>query len=284
MKIDSKTKTVCLLGHPVKQSFSPNIHNYLFTKYNKNYIYMCFDVNSSDLKEAMQGIKALKVFGCNVTIPHKVDIIKYLGEIDKNAKLIGAVNTIKNEGGILKGYNTDGRGFVKSILDKGYNLSGKKVMIIGAGGSCRSISVELASNNVELIEIRNRSEEKAKSIASTLNENFDIDVKYSTKKIETSDLNSIDILINTTPIGMGTNECPIDESIIPNKNLLVCDIVYKPHDTNFIKWGHKNGLDTIYGIDMLINQALEAFYIWTGIKPTKEDKKAINKLYLDSIN
>lgn len=283
MKINSKTKTVCLLGHPIEQSFSPNIHNYLFAKHNKNYTYMCFDVNPSDLKEAIQGLKALKVFGCNVTIPHKVEIIKYLDEIDKNAKLIGAVNTIKNEGGILKGYNTDGKGFVKSILDKGYELKGKKVMIIGAGGSCRSIAVELASNNVELIEIRNRSEEKANNITSILNEHFDIKAQYSTKKIETSDLDSIDILINTTPIGMGTSECPIDESIIPNKKLLVCDIVYKPHDTNFIKWGCKNGLDTIYGIDMLINQGLEAFYIWTDINPTKEDQKAIKKFYLDSI-
>ena len=143
---------------------------------------MCFDVNPSDLKEAIQGLKALNVFGCNVTIPHKVEVIKYLDKIDKNAKLIGAVNTIKNEGGILKGYNTDGKGFVKSILDKGYELKGKKVMIIGAGGSCRSIAVELASNNVELIEIRNRSEEKANNITSILNEHFDIKAQYSLKK------------------------------------------------------------------------------------------------------
>lgn len=283
MKINSKTKTICLLGHPIEQSFSPSIHNYLFEEYNQSYIYVCFDVNPSELKEAIQGMRALKVFGCNVTIPHKVEVIKYLDEVDKNARLIGAVNTIKNEEGILKGYNTDGKGFVKSILDKGYTLENKKVMIIGAGGSCRSISVELASNKVESIEIRNRSEEKAIEITDIINKNFDSKGIYSTKKIDEIDLKSIDILINTTPIGMGTNECPIDESIIPHKKLLICDIVYKPHVTAFIKWGSENGLDTIYGINMLINQGLEAFYIWTNIKPNSNDQNSIKEIYLDSI-
>lgn len=119
MNINSNTKTICLLGHPIKHSFSPTIHNYLFEKYFQNNIYVCFDAEEDKLKDCVYGIKALDIKGCNVTIPHKVNIIKYLDSIDSNAKLIGAVNTIKNKGGMLKGYNTDGIGFVKSILDKG---------------------------------------------------------------------------------------------------------------------------------------------------------------------
>ena len=125
MNINSNTNTICLLGHPIKHSFSPTIHNYLFEKYSENNIYVCFDVKEDKLKDCVYGIKGLDIKGCNVTIPHKVNIIKYLDSIDDNAKLIGAVNTIKNKGGILKGYNTDGRGFVKSILDKDYDIKNK---------------------------------------------------------------------------------------------------------------------------------------------------------------
>ena len=177
MNINSSTKLICLLGQPVKQSFSPSIHNYLSEKYEKNNAYMCFEVERGDLKSAVEGMKAFKVKGCNVTIPHKVDIIQYLDEVDKNAKLIGAVNTIKNNDGKLIGYNTDGIGFVKSLLDVCSNLKSKKIMIIGAGGACRSIAVELANKNVDSIELRNRSEANAKIISDLINNNF------NTKKI-----------------------------------------------------------------------------------------------------
>lgn len=279
MEINSNTTMICLLGHPIKHSFSPTIHNYLFEKYLKNSIYLCFDVKEEDLNESVLGIKALGIKGCNVTIPHKVNITKYIDSIDENTKLIGAVNTIKNEGGILKGYNTDGRGFVKSILDKGYKIKNKKIMIIGAGGACRSIAIELASMGAKSIEIRNRSLEKAKEIVESINNNFKINVSCSKNSIEKSCLEDIDILINTTPLGMENDLCPINTEIVVNKKILVCDIVYKPNETTFLKWAKTNNLDVIYGIDMLINQALEAFYIWTGINTCIDDFKHIKKLY-----
>lgn len=279
MNINAKTKMFCLLGNPVKHSFSPNIHNYLFEKYNVNGVYTCFDVEQSNLNKGIEGIKALGISGCNVTIPHKVRVINYLDEVNSNARLIGAVNTIKNEGGVLKGYNTDGVGFVKSILDKGYKLNNKRVMIIGAGGACRSIAVELASNNVLSINIRNRSEEKAKEIANIIQGNFQTRISYSKEAINENDLDDIDILINTTPIGMESNLCPIDESINPPKSLLVCDIVYKPHNTSLLKWAKKHNLEVIHGINMLINQGLHAFSIWTDIKTDDEDVENIKKIY-----
>lgn len=283
MDINANTKTICLLGHPIKHSFSPTIHNYLFNKYSKNNIYICFDVDESSLENSIKGIKALDIKGCNVTIPYKVNIIKYLDSVDENAMLIGAVNTIKNEGGMLKGYNTDGRGFVKSILDKNYNIKGKNIMIMGAGGACRSIAIELSSQGANSIQIRNRSLEKAQEIVDSINSNFNTKASCSKDIIINNSLEDIDILINTTPIGMESNLCPIDTSIIINKDILVCDIVYKPHETTFLKWAKKNKLQIIYGIDMLINQALEAFYIWTGINPCEEDFKSIKELYEKSI-
>ena len=279
MNIKSTTNTICLLGHPVKHSFSPKIHNYLFEKYNQEKVYVCFDIEEKNLSKGIDGIRALGILGCNITIPHKVNVMNYLDNIEKNAKIIGAVNTIKNEGGILTGYNTDGVGFSKSIIDRGYDLENKRVLIIGAGGACRSIAVDLESNKVKSIEIRNRTLSKAIDITETIKEKFDIEVKATNDTIKEQDLENIDILINTTSIGMESNLCPIDENIKVAKKILVCDIVYKPFNTSLIKWAKNNNLNVIYGIDMLINQGLHAFYIWTGIKPTKEYFNNIKEIY-----
>ena len=283
MKINAMTEVITLIGSPVKQSFSPNIHNYLLEKYNINSLYNCFDVKKENLQDAINGIKALDIKGANVTIPHKVDVMKYLDSINYNAKLIGAVNTIKNENGNLIGYNTDGKGFVKSIKDNNHQIKNKKVLILGAGGACRSIAVELANEGAKSIEIRNRSEENARLISNLISDNFDVESVYSTKLVEQSDLEECDILINTTPIGMESEECPIDKNIEIHKKILVCDIVYKPHKTELIKWANRENLDVIYGIDMLINQAIEAFYIWTDIKASKKDLEAIKQIYSGGI-
>lgn len=274
MDINAKTNIICLIGHPVEHSLSPKIHNYLLNKHNINAKYVCFDVEKSNIDKAIQGIKILGIKGANITIPHKVEVMKFLDEIDKNAKLIGAVNTIKNKEGKLIGYNTDGIGFVKSILDKGYELKDKKVLIIGAGGACRSIAIELADNGVSYIDIRNRSIKNASTIAETVNNNFKIKASCSIEKIGKYDLENIDIIINTTPIGMDKDKesCPIDEKIQIDRDILVCDIVYNPHETKFIAWAKNNNLKVVYGIDMLINQAIYGFYIWTGINISKKDE------------
>lgn len=282
MNINSNTNTICLLGHPIKHSFSPTIHNYLFEKYSENNIYVCFDVKEDKLKDCVYGIKGLDIKGCNVTIPHKVNIIKYLDSIDDNAKLIGAVNTIKNKGGILKGYNTDGRGFVKSILDKGYDIKNKKVMIIGAGGACRSIAIEMASQGVKSIEIRNRSLDRANEIIDSINKNFNTEANCSKDAIDSNCLMDIDILINTTPIGMNSSQCPIDKNIKPHQSLIVCDIVYKPHETELLKWANNHQLKVVYGINMLINQGLLAYEIWENIK-TEEDTEKIKEIYFKTL-
>ena len=274
MEINGQTQIMCLIGHPVKHSFSPIIQNYLFEKYNLNLKYLCFDINKEYLEDAIKGIKAFNILGANVTIPYKVDIMKYLDCIDKNAKLIGAVNTIKNEDGMLKGYNTDGLGFVKSILDSGHHIKNKNVMILGAGGGCRSIAVEIASHEANSITIRNRSLDKAKHICDMIVSNFNTKTYYGDIDIKSEDLNNIDILINTTSLGMSPNinTIPIDEDIKVNKNMLVCDIVYNPDETKFIKWAKNNKLDIVYGIDMLINQGIKSFNIWTGIEVLEREE------------
>lgn len=283
MNINSNTKLIGLFGQPVSQSFSPSIHNFLSQKYKKNNIYMCFEIDKNNLENAAQSIKTFNMKGCNVTIPYKVDIISYLDKVDKNALLIGAVNTIKNVNNELVGYNTDGIGFIKSLTDEGYDLKNKKIIILGAGGACRSIAVELANKEVSYIEIRNRSEENAKNICNLINSNFLSKADYDTNPVEENDLKNFDILINTTPIGMESKDCPIDVNINPPKNLLVCDIVYKPHETALLSWAKNNNLNVVYGINMLINQGLLAYEIWENIKASEDDLEEIKNIYFNSL-
>ncbi|WP_455538169.1 shikimate dehydrogenase [Terrisporobacter sp.] len=281
--INSKTKLIGLFGQPISQSFSPSIHNYLSKKYKKDNVYMCFEIEKNNLKDGVNGIKVFNMKGCNVTIPYKVDVIKYLDEVDKSALLIGAVNTIKNKDNKLIGYNTDGIGFVKCLLDEGYDLKNKNIMILGAGGACRSIAVELANKEVATLEIRNRSEKNAKEISRIINSNFSTKATYSLSPVEKKDLDNIDILINTTPVGMNSMECPINPLIKPHENLIVCDIVYKPHQTKLLTWAMENNLKVIYGINMLINQGLLAYEIWEDIKTNEEDVEEIKKIYFNSL-
>lgn len=280
--ISSKTKVYSVIGHPVSQSFSPKIHNYLFEKYGIDAVYVSYDVDPDHVGEAINGIRHLGIMGTNVTIPHKIEVMKYLDEIDEKAKLFGAVNTIKNVDGKLYGYNTDGTGLTKSLKDaSGETMDGKKVLIIGAGGACRSIAIQLAIENAASIEIVNRSIEKAQSIVDTINEHFDTKAIATSKVITQKNIDDVDVLINTTPIGMGTDESPIDTSLVPPKNMIIADAVYKPHETAFIKWGLKHDLKIAYGIQMLINQGVHSFSIWTGVTPTLEDTQNILKIFLE---
>lgn len=269
MKIDSKTQLACLIGHPVAHSFSPYIHNFLADEYGVNLRYLSFDVAPDRVKEALDGIKALGIIGSNVTIPHKIEVMEYLDEIDKNAAIIGAVNTIKNDDGKLIGYNTDALGFVNSVLNEGHSLDGKHVMVLGAGGASRAIVVELAAHGVSKITICNNTIQKAEVIAEKVRSHFEkMEVIVKALDVKEEDLAGVDFLINTTPLGMSSqkNLSPIDEKITPPQGLVVCDIVYTPNDTKLLKWAQSHELKIVRGIGMLINQAISSFEIWTGLK------------------
>lgn len=282
MDINGNTQLACLIGHPVSHSFSPYIHNFLAKTYDVDLRYTCFDVETSKVKEALEGIKALGIIGSNVTIPHKIEVMPYLDEIDKNAAIIGAVNTIKNQEGRLIGYNTDGKGFIHSVLNEGHCLKGKHVMVLGAGGASRAIVVELAAHGVGKITICNNTLEKADTLASQVKENFPhVEVNTMPLEVTCEVLEDVQVLINTTPLGMSSRKdlSPIEEEVIPPANLVVCDIVYTPHDTKLLKWAMRHNLKVVHGIGMLINQAIASFEIWTGVKVDTYEK--IYELLLD---
>lgn len=265
MKIKGSTNIVGLIGHPVEHSFSPPMHNAAFDKLGMDYAYVAFDVNPHDLQSAVEGAKALNIKGFNVTIPHKIEVMQFLDEIDEIAALIGAVNTIDFED--LKGYNTDGIGAVRAI-EEVTSIKNKNVVVAGAGGASRAISFYLAKYGAESITLLNRNVEKAQNLANDISASDLIgDVKADSVSAISSYLDSTDILVDTTPIGMhpNINDKPVAVAEDMHEDMVVFDAVYNPNDTVLIKEAIKAGSKPVYGIKMLLYQGAESFKIWTGM-------------------
>ena len=267
--IGTRTNILCVIGHPIEHSMSPVMHNAALNDLSLDYIYLAYDISPSDLKKAILGFKKSNVKGINVTIPHKEAIISYLDELDPLSKQIGAVNTIKNEGGVLLGRNTDALGAKQALLDAGFKIKGKKALILGAGGAARAISFAL-SEEIDEIFIVNRTEERAIKLTKELQEKAKIKAtgKEMSEKTLRTLMGSVDILINTTPIGMYPK---IDISPIPkdllNENLFIFDIIYNPLQTRLLKDAKEAGYKVLNGLNMFINQGALAFEWWTGKKP-----------------
>lgn len=264
MDIKGSTNIVGLIGHPVEHSFSPPMHNAAFEALEMDYVYVAFDVDPLNLKSAIDGAKSLNIKGFNVTIPHKIEVMKHLDEIDEVAALIGAVNTIDFKD--MKGYNTDGIGAVKAI-EEVTSIKNKNVVVAGAGGASRAISFYIAKYGADSLTILNRNVEKADNLAKDVsNSNLINEVKSDSMSEINSHVTDADILIDTTPVGMHPNVD--DEPIVLADNmhddLVVFDAVYNPNDTVLIKEAVKAGAKPVYGIKMLLYQGAESFRIWTG--------------------
>lgn len=265
MKIKGSTNIVGLIGHPVEHSFSPPMHNAAFKLLDMNYAYVAFDVNPNNLNEAIAGAQALNVKGFNVTIPHKVEVMQYLDELDEVAELIGAVNTIDFKN--LKGYNTDGIGAVKAI-EEVTSIKNKNVVVAGAGGASRAISFYIAKYGAESLTILNRNEDKAQNLADDISDSALIDeVKSGSISAIDGYVRNADILIDTTPVGMHphSNDDPIVDAGVMDEDLVVFDAVYNPNETALLKEAIKANAKPVYGIKMLLYQGAESFKIWTGV-------------------
>ena len=264
MKIKGSTNIVGLIGHPVEHSFSPPMHNAAFDELGMDYAYVAFDVNPADLQTAIEGAKSLNIKGFNATIPHKIEVMKFLNEIDEVAGLIGAVNTIDFKN--LKGYNTDGIGAVRAI-EEVTSIKNKNVVVAGAGGASRAISFYLAKYGAESMAILNRNVEKAQGLAADVSQSGLIgEVKADSISEIRNYLKDADILVDTTPIGMHPNisDEPIAFAEDMDEDLVVFDAVYNPNETVLLKEAIKAGANPVYGIKMLLYQGAESFKIWTG--------------------
>ena len=253
--IDSNTSILGLIGNPVEHSLSPVMHNQALAAVGYNGIYLAFKI--IDLDSAIKGIKALNFRGASVTIPHKVNVIRYLDEVDDAAAKIGAVNTIVNQKGKLTGYNTDCQGALEALRTK-TAIKGRSVAVIGAGGAARAVGFGLVASGGR-VTIFNRSPTTGERLAADLNADF----------LPLSDWqsNRYEIIINTTPVGMYPN---IDATPVPRKNLtkemIVMEIVYNPLKTRLLKEAEAKGCRTISGMTMFVFQAALQFELWTGEK------------------
>lgn len=284
MVIDGKTKTVALIGNPVEHSFSPFIHNYGFKINNLNMVYVNHSVKKDDFREAIDGIRVLGYTGANITYPYKTEVMKYLDEISDESKLIGAVNTIKNENGKLIGYNTDGIGFIHGLMQEKIKIEDKTICLLGAGGAARSIAISMCLNFNCRVIICNRNIKKAEQISCIIN-NEDINFLGKIVKVISPDelnLKGVDILVNCTPVGMSDLKdlVPFEDKLNFNKNMVVCDLIYTPYETKFLTLAKEHGCLTYNGINMLIGQGVLAFKIWTDMSldfysVKKEFKKII---------
>ena len=267
MNITGKTRLICLIGDPVSSSVSPAMQNAALTAMGLDYVYLSLRVASGDISAAVNGLRALGVSGFNVTMPHKLAVIPLLDGLDKAAADIGAVNTVVNRNGELKGYNTDGEGFLRSMREAGIEPERKKIIILGAGGASRAISYTLANNGAS-VTILNRDASRAADMAETLSHTFGYAVQHGGLTSLEANLTRADILINTTSVGMKPDT---ESSLVPpallRPDLAVCDVLYCPGGTKLIRDARAAGAKTADGAGMVIWQGVLGFELWTGTTP-----------------
>ena len=268
VEINGSTKLTGIIGYPIAHSVSPQMHNAAYAKLGINYCYIPITAKPEDLERVLEGIRILGLAGVNVTIPHKEAVIPHLDEVTKIARVIGAVNVVLNQEGRLVGYNTDGPGFIDSLKeDAGFDVAGKRAVILGAGGGAKAVAIMLAQDGVKNLVISDLIYEKAEDLCEYINSHFDI-APYACPN-KSSELRKIietcDLLVNATPIGMHpkVDECPIDDDCKIPKSAVVYDLVYNPLETSLLKLAKANGAKAVSGIGMLVRQGALAFSLFT---------------------
>ena len=250
-------KKYFVIGNPINHSLSPKLHNYWLRENNIDAIYGKRKIDEKNLQSIISEVKEKKINGINVTVPFKKLVIPYLDKLSQEAEQTQSVNTIILTNDNLVGHNTDIAGFTKAIKDLNFNIEGKKIFILGAGGVVPSIIFALNKMNVSKIIISNRTKKKAEDLKSQF---------HNLEVLDWGDINDFDVIINATSLGLNKEAIDLDFSKFSN-NKLFYDVIYNPVETNFLKEGKKLGNKTENGKLMFIYQALEAFKLWHGIEP-----------------
>ena len=258
------------MGWPIAHSRSPLIHNYWLQKYGLKGSYVPLAVAPGTLGTAIPGLKALGFKGCNITLPHKVDAMAFMDEVDSVAKRMGAMNTIVVQpDGSLKGFNNDGYGYIQSLLDvqPHWRADAGPVTVLGAGGAARAVVLSLADRGAKEIRLLNRSPAAAQALAEEFGDEFGEVVKALPWADRHAALDGAALLINTTSQGMhGNPALDLNLSALP-KTALVSDVIYVPLETPLILAAKARGNPTVGGLGMLLNQARPAFEAWFGVLP-----------------
>lgn len=274
MEIRGTTQVLGILGDPVAHSLSPVMQNGALGQAGLDAVYVPFHVLPSELGAAVEGLRALQVLGVNVTVPHKEAVCAFLDELDVDARLIGAVNTIVNRDGKLIGYNTDGRGFIRSLAeDLDFDPRGRRIMLLGAGGACRAAVVALARAGVKWIGIANRTPERAQGLCRDFSSVL-AGVEFADFSLSGSELKAalrgVDLLVNTSAMGLKGEKVNPELVISLQKTAVVYDMVYAENGcTPFLDLAKKHGIRGADGRGMLVGQGEEAYSIWTGQQPPR---------------
>jgi shikimate dehydrogenase len=280
-----RSELVGLLGCPVDENPTVVTIEAGFKALGLNYRYNTMEVKPENLEIAIKALKALGFKGTHITIPHKVAVLKYLDHVAEDAKIMGAVNTVYIKNGETYGENTDGKGFLMSLREGGIELTGKKVVVLGAGGAARAITVELANAGVASITVVNIEKEAGETLVKLLNEKTKTSAKFIFWDKTYSIPADADILVQATSVGLypDTN-CPNIDYDTLRPELVVCDVVPNPPVTEFIKRARAKGCKTFIGLEMLVNQAGISFKYWTGKDaPIEAMKKALTNEFLQYV-
>ena len=283
MKIDGYTRLVAVVANPIKHSISPFIHNSAFEATNTNGVYLAWEVDEAELAETVANIRRYQMYGINLSMPYKEQVIPYLDQLSEEACLIGAVNTVVNREGTLIGYNTDGKGFFKSLPS--FKISKKRLVLLGAGGAAKAILAQAILDGVSQIAVfvRSSSMEKTRpyleKIQNATGFRVDLFALEDVQDLQDS-ITKADLLVNATSVGMDGFSQPIPTSIVLPEKLLVADVIYQPFETPFLKWAKNQGNQSINGLGMLLYQAAEAFELWTGKEmPTDQIWELLKQKY-----
>ena len=283
MKIDGYTRLAAVVANPIKHSISPFIHNRAFEATHTNGVYLAWEVKGTDLAETVANIRRYQMFGINLSMPYKERVIPYLDQLSEEARLIGAVNTVVNREGTLIGYNTDGKGFFKSLPS--FKISRKRMILLGAGGAAKAILAQAILDGVSQISVfvRSSSMEKTRpyleKIQNATGFRVDLFALEDVQNLQDS-ITQADLLVNATSVGMDGSSQPIPTSIVLPDKLLVADVIYQPFETPFLKWAREQGNQSINGLGMLLYQAAAAFQLWTGKEiPTDQIWELLKQKY-----
>ena len=283
MKIDGYTRLAAVVANPIKHSISPFIHNSAFEATNTNGVYLAWEVDATELAETVANIRRYQMYGINLSMPYKEQVIPYLDQLSEEACLIGAVNTVVNREGTLIGYNTDGKGFFKSLPS--FKISRKRLVLLGAGGAAKAILAQAILDGVSQITVFVRSSSMGKTrpylekMQNATGFRVDLFALEDIQELQDS-ITKADLLVNATSVGMDGSSQPIPTSIVLPEKLLVADVIYQPFETPFLKWARNQGNQSINGLGMLLYQAAEAFELWTGKEmPTDQIWELLKQKY-----
>lgn len=272
-RITGHTELIGLIAEPIRHSLSPRMHNLALSQLGLDYAYLCFEVGPDKLQGAVDGLRTLGARGWNVSMPNKVAILPMLDELSPAVQMVGACNTVVNDGGRLIGHVTDGTGYMSALRESGVDAIGKRITMIGAGGAGTAIAVQAALDGVAELDIFNRKDavwEMAQATVATITERTDT-------KVTLHDLDDLDafrssvagsvVLANATNVGMGALKgiSPLPDTSVLRPDLFVSDVVYHPATTLLLEQAQAAGCQTMNGLGMMLHQGAGAFELWTGV-------------------